>query len=915
MTDITLDYTQELERFEHLQKQQNSAFALQRIMTALSTLQASGLTVLVDGEAKGFGITPESEISVVLGTDGKFPFGPESQPHYLIALTTPAPESADAIAYEDTAARLSCNKLVGRIAGGWVETAPDKRQVHVLAVQADTDEEFETVMGLLPADIALNNGRAIVTLDFTGHQPVAPTTGFVNMDNMGSPRVLNENELFGLGVVLDELSDTKTSPQNFPYDVRKHDTGVNMIRDSYNRAATVEGVQTLLEENGWEATGSDDHSLSFKRGSEFGRLTRSTCVLAVCDEAQLNEHGEADFYLRTLHTPFDLLVGSEQGGSVLQSSEDAAQWLSDNGHFQAETVVFSARGEKAIINKNQPTEEVIRQYTNAARKAKSKTNPKQPLLFAKRTPGDTEVEAIIGITPSGNVIRFNERTTFKTAMTAYAQYAIVKEDKDTGKEYVASYLHGGPDELVDAIIRNLKEDGQLSPVEWIARQPMVVSHRRGHGEVVIEPGYNPSAKAYLAIPSRQVNYWREQYEVPGRPTLRQAIDAYQYLYTEVLSDFPFVEARDGARAMAYILTACGRNLLNGSIGFLFNATTRGSGKSFLAMLGRLIAQGTTVAQTFSFDERTDQETKNAIVSLMVEGGTFLHDDEVAMGSTMRSKVIQAMIPEVDGGIGMRILGGNDTVKRKGIIVTACGNNVTTGSDLNRRFMTIRLDYPGAGPLAVDNSTRRHPNLLEWVVENRPKLLAAAHTILLYGLQNAPTRVIPDVKLNHNWAQIILGSLTHIPSPEGEGSVADLIFDGWVDELNASDENGSAWGEILCHLWNEAGTKPVLAKTLARLTECVSAHRAQHGIRHPEVPDDLRPWRANDPGAGKTFAAKTRKIVGTSIPYEGNTYKLLQQKKPKGDTNPTKYYLECYGPDNRLIPNPEGFPVHTLKDAR
>jgi hypothetical protein len=59
---------------------------------------------------------------------------------------------------------------------------------------------------------------------------------------------------------------------------------------------------------------------------------------------------------------------------------------------------------------------------------------------------------------------------------------------------------------------------------------------------------------------------------------------------------------------------------------------------------------------------------------------------------------------------------------------ATGNNVAIHADTARRVCHIRLESPDERP--EERQDFRHPNLLGWVGQERPRLLCAALAILL-----------------------------------------------------------------------------------------------------------------------------------------------------------------------------------------
>jgi hypothetical protein len=95
---------------------------------------------------------------------------------------------------------------------------------------------------------------------------------------------------------------------------------------------------------------------------------------------------------------------------------------------------------------------------------------------------------------------------------------------------------------------------------------------------------------------------------------------------------------------------------------------------------------------------------------------------------------------------------------------ATGNNVALGADTARRVVPIRLESPLERP-----ETRRdflHPDLLGWVGENRPRLLAAVLTILrAYCLAGRPDQGLSALGSFEGWSKLVRAAVVWLGLPD------------------------------------------------------------------------------------------------------------------------------------------------------
>ncbi|MCY7288484.1 MAG: hypothetical protein LH624_09615, partial [Cryobacterium sp.] len=481
----------------------------------------------------------------------------------------------------------------------------------------------------------------------------------------------------------------------------------------------------------------------------------------------------------------------------------------------------------------------------------------------------------MSVSPTGDQIRWVRAAESVRLLLAAAQPAVIKNDPERG-DYVHEYRHTVENPIVDGVLSALSSPGVLSPLEQIAFEPVLTRT----GRIVRQPGYDREAHVFLMLPHRDRAKWANHYRVSERPTKSDAQAAYELLTTELQSSFAFHADTDRARHFAYLLTCVGRNLMSGSIGFAAIAQDAGTGKSMSLLVGRMLGQGHPGSTTFTVGGFADEETRKQLAAMLRDSGRHLLCDEVPRGSTVRGKTLTETITAVDGEGSIRLLGGNDSVPLSGIIVSLAGNNFELGGDLSRRFMPFRFSFAQGGSV-IRRTDYRHPDLLKYIQSNRPTLLAAAHTILLYGLQNEPTVPIQSLGFSHDWAHTVLGAMSHLDT--SEGNLADVALKGWFESVADGDETSELWSEVVAHWWWQHGDK---YKTAAQLYRAINVKHP--GQERPTLPDALM-----IPG-GESENFQTRRttkalagVTGMLIKaVDGNLYRIFPEPPIKGRT--TRY---------------------------
>ena len=212
-------------------------------------------------------------------------------------------------------------------------------------------------------------------------------------------------------------------------------------------------------------------------------------------------------------------------------------------------------------------------------------------------------------------------------------------------------------------------------------------------------------------------------EIPGEVTLEDARAALAVL-KHPIKDFSFANEQSLSVALAGMLTAVVRRALPTAPMFIFTATVAGSGKTKLAEILSIMAQGTRPAIiTRGHDPRGgDAEFEKRLT------GSLLAGDPVILIDNIEGGVGGEMLNAMTTGPKMRLrpLGTSKSIEIPiSALVTGTGNNVTILGDMTRRALPSMLD-PG-----VERPELRTFSFdpVDYVMAHRVQQVVAALTVV------------------------------------------------------------------------------------------------------------------------------------------------------------------------------------------
>ncbi len=230
----------------------------------------------------------------------------------------------------------------------------------------------------------------------------------------------------------------------------------------------------------------------------------------------------------------------------------------------------------------------------------------------------------------------------------------------------------------------------------------------------LHPGYDSDSRCWVDT----AEDWSELCAPPTEQEAKQAVATL----LEIIDEFPFVGEADKSAWLAALLTRVARSAFQGpSPLFVITATTPGSGKTMLAKMIGVIAEGQSPGmRTLS---KNEEENKKMITSALHGGAGMLVFDNVA--GQIKSGVLDGFLTSEHWTD--RILGKTQEVTLPNLTVSILTtNNATIQGDTARRSIAVRL-----APLEERPERRvfRIPDLERHVRENRRRLLVAAIRVM------------------------------------------------------------------------------------------------------------------------------------------------------------------------------------------
>lgn len=362
--------------------------------------------------------------------------------------------------------------------------------------------------------------------------------------------------------------------------------------------------------------------------------------------------------------------------------------------------------------------------------------------------------------------------------------------------------------------------------EWPGTPPLVglieTPILRPDGSVLETPGYD-AATGYLYAPSRQFP------PVPTSPTLSDAREALRAL-GEPWADFPVSADAERLVGLAAMLTLLARPAIRGATpAFVFDASTRGSGKSLSARCATLLAQGREAALLSWPDDPAELE--KTLASCALAGASVVCFDNVTteLGGAPLDKILTCT-----DRVQLRVLGQSSAPELvwRGVLL-AGGNNLMLGGDTTRRVLVCRLEPMTEKP-EERVGFRIGGRLDDWCREHHPRLAVAGLTLLrAYVLAGRPPQDLRPWGGFEAWSDLIAGALRWAGGPDimacrptvvgkddnETGALRDIIA-----ELPRFAPDGITLAALISLLYPAGGGNPIHARLREAVESLVPTQR-------------------------------------------------------------------------------------------
>lgn len=430
----------------------------------------------------------------------------------------------------------------------------------------------------------------------------------------------------------------------------------------------------------------------------------------------------------------------------------------------------------------------------------------------------------------------------------------VKYDPKTDTERSCS----PPTDVVGALSARSEWSG-VRPLAGLIETPSL----RPDGTVIAEPGYD-SATGYVYVPSCEFP------PVPESPTQPEANAALAAL-CEPWLDFPWASDAAGYVPLAAALTIIARPAIQGPVpAFATDGNVRGGGKTLANDVAIVIGTGRAGAKvTFASDE---VELEKVLSSYALRGAAVVCYDNAnaPLAGAPLDKVLTAW-PSVE----LRVLGRSEiATMRWNAVVLASGNNISIEGDTVRRVLVARIEHPDENP--ETRTDFRHPELSQWVEAERPRLVAAALTVLRgYVAAGRPSMGLGTWGSYEAWSRLVPPAIAWAGGPN--------VLACRASERDGGDSEKDTLRAILAGL-PRLSPEPITVRSM--LSALYPSERLRGQPCPPDGHDDLRaaleslvPCRPGQAPDGHRLGKALQRLRGRVV--GGRRLDVVQMRNVRG----------------------------------
>lgn len=403
-----------------------------------------------------------------------------------------------------------------------------------------------------------------------------------------------------------------------------------------------------------------------------------------------------------------------------------------------------------------------------------------------------------------------------------------------------------PLEVVQDVLA-IRDWSAFPPIEGIIESPVILPD----GTITAERGYYPDLRMQY-IPTADLHLP----DIPEEPTVEDVTDSVK-LIKEVFEDFPFCDEASRTNTIAALITAVLSPVIRGFVPLaLIDKPQPGIGASLMTDVIAVVATGRPPAKMTAPTE--EGEWRKLITARLSQGQGLIIIDNIDK-RLVSGSLASVLTSETWND---RVLGQSATITLANhTVFIANGINVETGPDIARRVYWIRIDAQLARP---DQRTDfHHPELLEWVKEERGRILAAILTIARSWIRaGSPSPVgIPQMGSFEKWRWMVGGVLCHAGFTEYLGNLEQF--------RERSDTLSSQWDSFLHVLKDSFPDSFTVKDVKARLDAYGDDKQTSFndpGVRLCDViPDDI-PLKDRDPSRaiGKAFLRRADHVFPSGV---------------------------------------------------
>jgi len=239
--------------------------------------------------------------------------------------------------------------------------------------------------------------------------------------------------------------------------------------------------------------------------------------------------------------------------------------------------------------------------------------------------------------------------------------------------------------------------------------------------------------------------------IPARPSRVEAETALA-LILSVFEDFPFVDERSRAVAVAGMITPCIRAAIPVSPLFLIVSPTPATGKSYLVDCNAAVATGAPAAVIAVAPK--EEETEKRLIAAALSGNPIPVLDNVRklLQGDFLCQVTERPLME------LRPLGTSEPRQIKNIFTPfANGINLVAADDMVRRGLQCRLDADVERPelRKFDRDPRAE------ILADRGRYIAACLTLARYYIAAGMPNKLPPLASYGPWSDLVRSPLVHL----------------------------------------------------------------------------------------------------------------------------------------------------------